>query len=107
MAKASSSSSLSILRLLTGPALITLGIMILRLAGEMRHWSTLQFNNSAGGGAAIIGVAWLPFIFVKYFLLGLVPQLVFWVAYTVVLGSLCGSIAAAIKGRGKAAVPAA
>jgi hypothetical protein len=43
----------------------------------------------------------------KYFLIGLVPQLIFWVAYTVVLGSLAGGIAAAIKGRGKSVVPAA
>lgn len=223
MAKADSSSSLSISRLIMGPALITLGITILRLVGELQHWSTLLFNTSAGGGAAIIGIAWLPFIFGpyfalkfagagegpssagkaigfavlgivlllggsfvafappitfpgkfpvglllmaagvavplsawqglgkallaygyaaripvaivmffairgswgthydalppqyngpadfwgKYFLLGLVPQLVFWVAYTVVLGSLCGGITAAIKGRGKSAVPAA
>ena len=66
MAKASSGSSLSISRLITGPALITLGITILRLVGEMRHWSPLLFNTSAGGGAAIIGIAWLPFIFGPY-----------------------------------------
>jgi hypothetical protein len=222
MANASSSSSLSISRLILGPAVITLGVTILRLVGELRHWSPLLFNTSAGGGAAIIGIAWLPFIFGpyfalklagtgegpsgagkvigfailglvlmiagsfafapqikfpgkllvglafiaagaavqfgawpalartlvaygfaaripvaiimffairgnwgthydamppnytgpmefwgKYFMIGLVPQLIFWVAYTVVLGSLAGGIAAAIKGRGKSAVPAA
>jgi len=222
MANASSISSLSISRLIMAPALITLGITILRLVGELQHWSPLLFNTSAGGGAAIIGIAWLPFIFGpyfalrlagtregpssagkaigfavlglvlmivgsfafapqinfpgklllglvviaagaavqfgawpalartlvaygfaaripvaivmffairgnwgthydalppnytgpmdfwgKYFMIGLVPQLIFWVAYTVVLGSLCGGIAAAIKGRGKSAVPAA
>ena len=216
-------SSTSISSLIMVPALITLGITILRLVGEMRHWSTLLFNPNAGGGAAIIGIAWLPFIFGpyfalkfaaagewpssagkaigfavlgivlllggsivafgpqitfpgrfpvglllmaagaavplsawpalgktllayaysaripvaivmffamrgswgthydalppnytgpmdfwgKYFLIGLVPQLVFWVAYTVVLGSLVGGIAAAIKGRGRSAVAAA
>jgi hypothetical protein len=41
----------------------------LRLVGEMRHWPTLLFNTSAGGGAAIIGIAWLPFIFGPYFAL--------------------------------------
>jgi hypothetical protein len=223
MANASSSSALSVLRLIMAPALITLGITILRLVGELQHWSPLLFNTNAGGGAAIIGIAWLPFIFGpyfalkfaaagegpssagkaigfavlgivlllggsivaiapqitfpgrfpvglllwaagaavplsawpglgkallaygyaaripvaivmffalrgnwgthydalapnytgptdfwgKYFLIGLVPQLIFWVAYTVVLGSLAGGIAAAIKGRGRSAVPAA
>jgi len=222
MATASSSSSLSISRLIMVPAVITLGVTILRLVGELRHWSPLLFNTSAGGGAAIIGIAWLPFIFGpyfalkfagagegpssagkaigfavlgilltlggsivgfapnitfpgkllvgclimaggvavplsawpglgkallaygyaaripvalvmffairaswgthydalppgytgpldfwgKYFMIGLVPQLVFWVAYTVVLGSLCGGIAAAIKGRRRSAAPA-
>jgi hypothetical protein len=28
----------------------------------------------------------------KYLLIGLIPHLVFWVAYTVVLGSLCGAL---------------
>jgi hypothetical protein len=223
MANTSSGSSLSTSRLITGPAVITLGITILRLVGELRHWSPLLFNTNAGGGGAIIGIAWLPIIFGpyfalklagngegpsskgkvigfavlgilltfgggtvgfapifsfpgkllvgvlvmaagaavainawpglgkallayayaaripvaivmffalrgnwgthydalppnytgpmdfwgKYFLIGLVPQLVFWVVYTVVLGSLCGGIAAAIRGRGKSVVPVA
>jgi hypothetical protein len=42
----------------------------------------------------------------RYFQIGLVPQLVFWVAYTVVFGSLCGAIAVAISRRGKSAAPA-
>jgi len=215
-------SSLSVSRLIMVPALITLGITILRVVGEVQHWPKPLFNPSAGGGAAIIGIAWLPFIFGpyfavklagsgegpsgagkaigfailglvlmiagsfafapqikfpgklllgllviaagaavqfspwsalartlvaygyaaripvaivmyfamrgdwgthydalppnytgpmdfwgKYFQIGLVPQLVFWVAYTVVLGSLCGGIAAAVSGRSKSAVPAA
>jgi hypothetical protein len=63
MANAGSSSALSVLRLIMAPALITLGITILRLVGELQHWSPLLFNTSPGGGAAIIGIAWLPFIF--------------------------------------------
>ncbi len=217
------SSSARISRLIMVPALITLGITILRLVGEMQHWSPLLFNRNAGGGGAIIGIAWLPIIFGpyfavklagagdrpssvgkavgfavlgivlilggsiigfvpnlqfpgkllvgilvmaagpaiamsawlglgktllayafaaripvaivmffairgswgthydalppnytgpadfwgKYFMIGLLPQLVFWVAYTVVLGSLCGAIAAAIARRGKAAAASA
>jgi hypothetical protein len=222
MANASSISSLSISRLITVPALITLGITILRLVGEMQHWSPKLFNPAAGGAGAIVGIAWLPFIFGpyfalrlagtaegpssawkvigfavlglvlmvvgsfafapqikfpgklplglvviaagaavqfsawsalartlvaygfaaripvaivmffairgswgthydalppnytgpmdfwgRYFMIGLVPQLIFWVAYTVVFGSLCGGITAAIKGRGQSAVAAA
>ncbi len=222
MASEGSHSSLSVSRLIMVPALITLGITVLRLVGEMQHWPKPWFNTNAGGGGAIIGIAWLPFIFGpyfalklagagegpssagkaigfavlglvllivggfafapqikfpgkvllgllvmaagaavqfspwsalarilvaygyaaripvaivmyfairgnwgthydalppnytgpmdfwgKYFQIGLVPQLVLWVAYTVVFGSLCGGIAAAVKGRGKLATPAA
>jgi hypothetical protein len=221
MANGSSSSSISISRLIMVPALITLGITVLRLVGELQHWPTPLFSPSAGGGFAIIGIWWLPFIFGpyfalklaeegegpssagktigfavlgilliagggfvafapikfpgklfvgmllmaagaappvsawprlgktllaygyaaripvaivmffairgnwgthydamppnytgpadfwgKYFFIGLLPQLIVWVVYTVVLGSLFGGIAAAIKGRGKSAVPA-
>jgi hypothetical protein len=53
------------------PALITLGITILRLTGELEHWSTLFFNPAAGGGGAIIGISWLPIIFGPYFALKL------------------------------------
>jgi hypothetical protein len=221
MANGNATSSLSVSRLILVPALITLGITILRLVGEMQHWSRVLFNPSAGGGAAIVGIAWLPFIFGpyfalkwagagvgpsgagkvigfavlglvlmilggfafapqihfpgkmlvgvllfaagaavqflswpglaktllaygyaaripvaivmffamrgswgthydvlppgytgpmdfwgKYFQIGLLPQLVFWVVYTVVLGSLCGGIAALLKGRGRSAAPA-
>ncbi len=39
----------------------------------------------------------------KYVMIGLVPQLVMWVAYTVVVGSLFGTVVAAIARRGKTA----
>ncbi len=39
---------------------------------------------------------------VKFVLIGLMPQLTFWVAFTVVVGSLVGGIAAALS-RSKAA----
>jgi hypothetical protein len=35
----------------------------------------------------------------KYFLIGVLPQLIIWIAFTVVLGSLFGSIAAALARR--------
>jgi hypothetical protein len=42
----------------------------------------------------------------KYFQIGLLPQLVFWVAFTVIVGSLFGTVAIAIAGRGKVAAHA-
>lgn len=49
------------------PALITLGITLLRLAGELQHWPAPWFQ----GGSAIVGISWLPFIFGPYFALKL------------------------------------
>jgi hypothetical protein len=67
MANESSSSSLSISRLIMVPALITLGVTILRLVGEVQHWSPRLFNPAPGGGGALVGIAWLPLIFGPYF----------------------------------------
>lgn len=58
---------ISIWTLIAIPALITLGITILRLAGELEHWPQPWFSNTAGGGAAIVGISWLPIIFGPYF----------------------------------------
>lgn len=63
--------SVSIWTLIAIPALITLGITILRLEGELQHWPRPWFNTSAGGGAALIGISWLPIIFGPYFALKL------------------------------------
>jgi len=59
--------SVSTLSLIAIPALITLGITILRLTGELQHWSSLWFNPTAGGGGALIGISWLPILFGPYF----------------------------------------
>jgi hypothetical protein len=67
MADGSSSSPNSLVRLVVVPALITLGITILRLVGELQHWPAPWFNTSMGGGRAIIGISWLPLIFGPYF----------------------------------------
>jgi len=63
--------STSITRLITIPALITLGITILRLVGELEHWPKPWFSPAAGGGFAIVGISWLPIIFGPYFALKL------------------------------------
>ncbi len=60
-------NSLNIGRLILIPALITLAITILRLVGELLHWSKLFFNPAPGGGFAIVGISWLPIIFGIYF----------------------------------------
>ena len=53
------------------PALITLVVTVLRLAGELLHWSHFWFNAQPGGGAALIGIVWLVPIFAIYFALKL------------------------------------
>jgi len=63
--------SISITSLITIPALITLGITILRLVGELEHWPKLFFSTAGGGGGAIVGISWLPIIFGPYFALKL------------------------------------
>ena len=60
----------SVRSLIAVPALITLGVTILRLVGELQHWPA-PFFSTEGGGAAIIGIAWLPIIFGPYFALKL------------------------------------
>ena len=63
--------SISISRLIAIPALITLGVTILRLVGERAHWPSPLFSTQPGGGGAIIGISWLPIIFGPYFALKL------------------------------------
>ncbi len=63
--------SISVTSLITIPALITLGVTILRLVGELEHWPKPWFSAAAGGGGAIVGISWLPIIFGPYFALKL------------------------------------
>jgi hypothetical protein len=49
------------------PALITLAITILRVVGELQHWSKLFFNPAAGGGFGLVGISWLIPILGVYF----------------------------------------
>jgi hypothetical protein len=61
------SSNLNIKNLILVPAVITLGITILRLVGELNDWSPILFGREAGGGFSIIGISWLPLLFGPYF----------------------------------------
>jgi hypothetical protein len=49
------------------PAVITLAVTILRLVGELAHWSETFFRRSAGGAGALVGIVWLAFVFAIYF----------------------------------------
>lgn len=66
-----SDSNVSIKHLILIPSVITLAVTLLRLIGELQHWPTVLFNRSAGGGGAIVGIAWLAFVFGAYFALKL------------------------------------
>jgi hypothetical protein len=58
-------------RLILIPSVITLVITLLRVIGELRHWSPTLFNPSAGGGGALVGITWLVPVFGIYFALKL------------------------------------
>ncbi|HVR72075.1 MAG TPA: hypothetical protein VMT87_14625 [Vicinamibacteria bacterium] len=61
----------SLRRLVLVPALITLAVTLLRLTGELLRWSPSLFGREAGGGASIVGIVWLIFVFGIYFALRL------------------------------------
>jgi len=54
-------------KLILVPAVITLAVTLLRLVGELQGWSPLLFNKEAGGGGALVGIAWLVPIFGAWF----------------------------------------
>lgn len=49
------------------PALITLGITLFRLAGELLHWSPQFFSRASGGAGSIVGIVWLVPVLGVYF----------------------------------------
>jgi hypothetical protein len=67
MANTNSSTKSTINRLIMYPALITLGVTLLRLIGELLHGPSILFGRAAGGGFALVGISWLPIIFGPYF----------------------------------------
>ena len=48
-------------------ALITLAVTLLRLVGELQHWSPRFFSREAGGGGALVGISWLVPVFGAWF----------------------------------------
>jgi hypothetical protein len=57
--RAASAAGPPVLSLVAWPALLTLGVTLLRLVGELRGWSPSYFSRLPGGGLAIVGIAWL------------------------------------------------
>jgi hypothetical protein len=58
------------------PAWISLGVTLLRLTGELRHWSARWFSSETGGilpygWSWIVGITWLAIPFGAYFALRL------------------------------------
>jgi len=53
------------------PAAITLAVTLLRLTGELFRWSPALFSREAGGGGALVGIAWLVPVFGIWFALKL------------------------------------
>lgn len=64
-------------RLILVPSLIALAVTLLRLAGELQHWSPRWFDNEGGGvtpsGVSwVVGITWLALPFGIYFAMQLV-----------------------------------
>ncbi|MBI4165382.1 MAG: hypothetical protein HY508_06570 [Acidobacteria bacterium] len=53
------------------PAVVTLVVTAVRLAGELLHGPRALFNPDTGGGFALVGIAWLAPVFGIYFALKL------------------------------------
>ena len=58
-----SDDAISIRKLVFWPAVVTLAVTLLRLAGELLGWSPSLFNRAPGGGGALVGISWLPPLF--------------------------------------------
>jgi hypothetical protein len=65
-------SGSEIRKLILVPAVISLGVTLLRLAGELAQWSPTLFSRAGGGGGALIGISWLIPLFGIYFAMRLV-----------------------------------
>lgn len=71
MTQSSFDSKLTTTQLIFIPSVITLAVTLLRLIGELQHWSPTLFNRDAGGPGSLVGITWLAPIFGIYFALKL------------------------------------
>src|SRR5262249_54704942 len=62
------------MQMIVVPALISLAITLLRLVGELQHWSPALFSAQPGGGGALVGISWLIPVFGIYFALKLAAR---------------------------------
>lgn len=69
-----STAVLAAQKLVLIPALITLAVTVVRLAGELLHGPRALFNSEAGGAWAIVGIIWLAPVFGVYFALKLAAR---------------------------------
>jgi hypothetical protein len=60
-------STMNLKKLILVPAIISLGVTLLRLVGELQNWAPMLFDASAGGGGALVGISWLIPVFGIYF----------------------------------------
>jgi len=65
---------LGIGRLILFPAVMTLAVTLLRLAGELEQWSKTFFNPEQGGAGSVVGIVWLVPAFGVYFALKLTAK---------------------------------
>jgi hypothetical protein len=72
MSDANRVGELPLRQLILVPALITLGVTLLRLTGELLGWSPVLFNRQAGGPLSVVGIVWLVPVFGIYFAVKLV-----------------------------------
>ena len=59
--------SVPVRNLILVPAVITLAVTLLRLVGELQGWNPRLFSREAGGGFALVGIAWLVIVLGVYF----------------------------------------
>ena len=71
MSQPVSDSKVNITMLILIPSVITLAVTLLRLIGELQHWSPVFFNPEPGGPGSLIGITWLAPVFGIYFALKL------------------------------------
>lgn len=101
--------ALSIAHLIVLPALVGVGVTLLRLMGELQHWPKPIVNNDVCG-KAVLGVVWLVPIFgtyiaVKLFRAGRQPRgfgRAIALAISALLLKLGGTFVAELPGRGYA-----
>jgi hypothetical protein len=77
MAEMTTQGRVRLARLILIPSIIALAVTLVRLIGELRHWSPRWFDNDAGGvtpsGVSwVIGITWLAVPFGVYFAMQLI-----------------------------------